>query len=148
MYQREVLGLSEARVAVEAAIAEASKEPDHPMAVAVVDDRGDPIYFARMDGVYPLYVQMAINKAYTAARMLRDTDALAKRQRELDRELTTWGDSKFTLLKGGQCITKPGEGYIPGSTIKGTVLGGIGASGRTVEEDERIAIAGLKAIRR
>jgi len=88
MYQREVLGLSEARAAVEAALSEAYKQPERPMAVAVVDDRGDLVYCARMDGAYPLYMHMAINKAYTAARMLRDTAAFAERERELGRELT------------------------------------------------------------
>jgi len=147
MYQREVLGLSEARAAVEAALSEAYKQPDRAMSIAVVDDRGDLVCCARMDGAYPLYMHMAINKAYTAARMLKDTAAFAKRERELGRELTTWGDSKFTFVKGGQCIIRPGEGYIPGSTSKGTVLGGIGASGRSAEEDETIALAGLKAIK-
>ena len=146
MYQKEVIGLSEARIAVEAALAEASKQPDRPMAVAVVDDRGDLVYFARMDGALPLYVHMAINKAYTAARMSWDTGFFAGLQREFDRELAIWGDSKLTLIKGGQCVIKPGKGYIPRSTTTGTVVGGIGASGRTEDEDEMIALAGLKAI--
>ena len=146
MFSREVLGLEEARVIADAALVEASKEPNRPMAVAVVDDRGDLIYCARMDGAYPLYMHMAINKAYTAARMFRDTAEFAKRQREFGRELATWGDGKFTLMKGGQCIIRPGEGYLPGAPGKGTVLGGIGAAGRIEEEDEEVAIAGLRAL--
>ena len=146
MYKREVLGLEEARAIAEAALAEASKEPNRPMAVAVVDDRGDLIYCAKMDGAAPLYMHMAINKAYTATRMMRDTAAFAELQREFGRELTTWGDSKFTLQRGGQCIIKPGDGYIPRGPVQGTVLGGIGASGRSDVEDEQVAIAGLKAL--
>ena len=45
MSQKEVLSLSQARAAVEAALLEASKEPGRPMAVAVVDERGDLVYF-------------------------------------------------------------------------------------------------------
>ena len=148
MYQRPVLGLSEARAGVEAALAEASKKPDHPMAVAVVDDQGSLVYFARQDGAYALYGRMAINKAYTAALMMRDTRNFLERSRKADRELGTWGDGRVTAIPGGQCIINPGEGYIPGSEISGTVVGGIGMSGDIVEEDERIAIVGAEAIKK
>jgi len=147
MYQREVLGLSEARAAVEAALSEAGKQPDRPMAIAVVDHRGELVYCARMDGAYPLFMHMAINKAYTASRMLRDTAAFAERDRELGRELATWGDDKLTYIRGGQCIIKPNGGYLPAGKTKGIVVGGIGTSGRVPEEDEEIALAGLKAIK-
>ncbi len=147
MSQKEVLSLSQARAAIEAALLEASKEQGRPMAVAVVDEWGDLVYFGRMDGAYPLFVHMAIIKAYTASRMLRDTAAFAERDHELGRELATWGDDRLTYIRGGQCIVKPGEGFIPGNPNKGTVIGGIGASGRAPEEDEMIALAGLKAIK-
>ena len=146
MYRRDTLGLEEARTAVDAVLAEAGKEPNRPIAVAVVDDRGDLIYGARMDGAYPLYVHMAMNKAYTAARMLRDTLALQKLQQELNRELGTWTDSRLTDIQGGGCIIKPGNGYIPLGP-GGTVVGGIGVSGRPADEDEQLAQVGLKALR-
>ena len=145
MYQREVLGLEEARTAAEAVLAEAAKEPNRPIAVMVVDDRGDLIYGAKMDGSYPLYTHMAMNKAYTAARMLRDTLAFSQRQREFNREIGTWGDGKVTDIQGGVCIIKPGAGYIPGGP-SGTVVGGIGVSGCLANEDEQLAQVGLKAL--
>ena len=146
MYQKEVLGLSEARAAVEAALAEASKEPERPVAIAVVDEQGELIYYARMDGAYPLYRYMAIHKAYTAARMQRDTAAFDDWLRETGREMAAWGDSKYTRMKGGLCIIKPDQGYLPANPRQGTVLGGIGVSGRPSVEDEKIALAGLNAI--
>jgi uncharacterized protein GlcG (DUF336 family) len=142
MYQREVLGLDEARAAVDAIIAEAAKEPGRPIAVAVVDDRGDPVCSARMDKGLPLFSHMAMNKAYSAARMARDTLTTDKRLRKDGIELSVWGDNRITTLQGGVCIMKP-----PGQEWPtGTLLGGIGVSGREREEDERLAFVGLKAM--
>ena len=147
MYQREVLGLAEVRTAVEAALAEASKEPNRPQVIAIVDDRGDLIYFARMDGALPMFTDMAINKAYTAARMQRDTASFGDWLKEKGRDIAMWTDSQLTPTKGGMSIIKAGEGYLPLGTKKGKVLGGIGVSGRSGEEDEQTALAGLKAIK-
>lgn len=147
MYQREALGLAEARAAVEAALAEASKEPNRPMAIAVVDDRGDLVYFARMDGALPMFTHMAMNKAYTAARVQRDTASFGDWLKEKGRELAVWTDDKFTTARGGLPIIKPGEGYLPIGTKQGKLLGGIGASGRSGEDDEQVALAGLNAIK-
>jgi len=147
MYSKEILGLTEARVAVEAALLEASKEPERPVSVAVVDYWGDLVYAARMEGAFPFSIQTAINKAYTAARVQRDTAAFADLQRERGRELTAWCDSRLTSLRGGLCIIKPGEDYIVKSEKRGSVVGGIGVSGRAVEDDEMIAAAGLAAIK-
>jgi uncharacterized protein GlcG (DUF336 family) len=142
MYQREVLGLDEASAAVDAIIAEAAKEPGRPIAVAVVDDRGDPVCSARMDKGLPLFSHMAMNKAYSAARMARDTLTTDKRLRKDGIELSVWGDNRITTLQGGVCIIKP-----PGQEWPtGTLLGGIGVSGREREEDERLSFVGLKAM--
>lgn len=147
MYQREALGLAEARAAVEAALAEASKEPNRPMVIAVVDDRGDLVYFARMDGALPMFTHMAMNKAYTAARVQRDTASFGDWLKERGRDLAVWTDDKLTTVRGGFSIIKPGEGYLPVGTKQGKLLGGIGASGRSGEEDEQIALVGLNAIK-
>jgi uncharacterized protein GlcG (DUF336 family) len=142
MYQREVLGLDEARAAVDAIIAEAAKEPGRPIAVAVVDDRGDPVCSARMDKGLPLFSHMAMNKAYSAARMARDTLTTDKRMRKDGIELSAWGDNRITTLQGGVCIIKPLGQEWP----TGALLGGIGVSGREREEDERLSFVGLKAM--
>ena len=101
MFQKKCLGLAEARAAVEAVLDEASKLPDAPIAVAVVDDYGRLVYFARMDGCPPVVVELAINKAYTAAVALLDTLAFAERDKGWGRELATYGDARFTYLQGG-----------------------------------------------
>jgi uncharacterized protein GlcG (DUF336 family) len=137
MFQKQCLSLAEARAAVEAILAEALKLPDAPIAVTVTDDYGRLVYFARMDGCPPVVVELAINKAYTAAVALMDTVAFAERDKGWGRELATYGDVKFTYLQGGLVI----------KAADGTLLGGIGVSGRMPDEDERLARIGLEAMR-
>jgi len=147
MYQKEILSLDDAWAAVTAAITEANKEPGRPVAIAVVDEKGDLIMYAAMDGAYPLYKYMAINKAYTAARMQRDTAQFDDWLRETNRDMATWGDSKYTRMAGGLCIVKPDQAYLPTNPRQGNVLGGIGVSGRPSVDDVKIAQAGLNAIK-
>jgi len=142
MFQKNCLGLAEARAAVRAVLDEASKLPDAPIAVAVADDYGRLVYFARMDGCPPVVVELAINKAYTAAVALLDTLAFAERDKGWGRELATYGDARFTYLQGGLVICAGGEGV-----ISQALLGGIGVSGRMPDEDERLARIGLEAMK-
>lgn len=137
MFQKQCLSLTEARAAGEAVLAEAAKIPDAPIAVAVTDDYGRLVYFARMDGCPPVVVELAINKAYTAAVALLDTVAFAERDKGWGRELATYGDAKFTYLQGGLMI----------KAANGTLLGGIGVSGRMPDEDERLARIGLEVMK-
>ena len=141
MFQKECLGMAEARAAVEAVLDEASKLPDAPIAVAVVDDYGRLVCFARMDGCPPVVVELAINKAYTAAVALMDTVAFAERDKGWGRELATYSDARFTYLQGGLVIH---AGTDAGAQA---ILGGIGVSGRMPDEDERLARIGLEAMK-
>jgi glc operon protein GlcG len=141
MFLKKCLGLAEARAAVEAVLDEAVKLPDAPIAVAVADDYGRLVYFARMDGCPPVVVELAINKAYTAAVALLDTVAFAERDKGWGRELATYGDARFTYLQGGLVIS---TGADDGPR---TVIGGIGVSGRMPDADERLARIGLEAMK-
>lgn len=142
MYDRKTVGLEEARKAVEAMIKEASKEPNRPMAVAVVDDRGDLVCFERMDGASKLFADMAIRKAVTAVRARNTTDNLQERFKAIGASID-WFGPEYTLMWGGQLITEPGE-YVP---FVNQIYGGIGASGRrAVDEDSAMAKLGVKAI--
>jgi cob(I)alamin adenosyltransferase len=107
------------------------------MAIAVADDRGDIISFVRMDGARPRFGEMAIKKAYTSAYNGRDTRKALEMRQKWD-----WGayepvGNDFTVIPGGLAIVKPGEAV---------VYGGIGTSGRAADEDEALALVGLKAL--
>jgi len=135
MQDAKVLGLAEAEKAVKAVIEEASKGGE-PVSVAVVDAWGTPINVAKMDGSLPLFVRMALNKAYTAATYRGNTRLWMERFKDGGRDVTWFDDHRLTVIPGGVCITL-GDG---------TVVGGIGVSGRIADEDEALSFVGQKAI--
>jgi glc operon protein GlcG len=137
VYKRDFLDMEEANIVIKAVITEASKDPSQPIAVAVVDSYGELIYYAKMDGSAPLFGHMAIKKAFTAANFKRSTRDLKNTMKEWQLELASWDDDRYTNILGGVCIKKP----------DGTLLGGIGVSGRLPDEDEGLSNIGLKALK-
>lgn len=140
MFEKQVLGVREAQAAVNAIFEEASKNPERPIAVAVVDSEREIVCMMRMDEAIPMYNYMALKKARTAALHRRDTRSLGEWLRTLN-----FGTSDFnpesTLVPGGVYIVKPDGGRAG--------LGGIGVSGRPdPESDEDLAIIGLKALQK
>lgn len=108
-----------------------------PVTVAVVDGEAGLIYLARQDGSLPASRELAIGKAKTAAS-LRMTSA------EVGRLAQPGG-----MLYGVQ-NAQPGEVVTFGGgfplRLGGVVIGGIGVSGGTVDEDERIAEPAVAAL--
>lgn len=142
MYERTTISLDEARKAVEAMIKEASKDPGRPMAVAVVDDRGDLVCFEKMDGASKLFGDMAIRKAYSAVQARNNTGELQERFKAVGASVS-WFGPDYTLMWGGQVIVEPGE-FVP---FRSKIYGAIGASGRNAAaEDAALARLGIKAI--
>jgi glc operon protein GlcG len=90
-----------------------------------------------MDQCAPQPPVIARKKAYTAARTRADTKAYAERLKSQGRSVTEFGDPNLLALQGGVVITHPADQ---------SVLGGIGVSGLTAEEDEALARIGLSAI--
>ena len=138
MYEKAVLGLAEARQAMRAMLDEAMKEPDRPVAIAIVDDDGALVSFARMDGCRPLPRQLAIKKAYTAGTMRSDTGPMAERMREAGINLSELGDPNLAGVRGGVVIQRSSDS---------TFLGGIGVSGLRADEDENLARIGVQAMK-
>jgi len=135
-YQTPVLSFEEVRRAMDRMLQEATKSPNRPVAIAIVDDQGELVSFARMDQCAPQPRVIARKKAYTAARIRTDTKAYADRLKSQGRSVTEFGDPNLLAAQGGVVITGP----------ENTVLGGIGVSGLSAEEDEQIAKVGLQAI--
>jgi uncharacterized protein GlcG (DUF336 family) len=106
-------------------------------AAAVVDSGGELVCFGRMDGTTPLSARMAVNKAYTSVKWLQDTKAMKSRLFDQSlgenmRNIAWFGDIRFTPVWGGIVL----RGY------DGTVLGALGGSGGTPEQDEEIGQIG------
>jgi glc operon protein GlcG len=118
-------------------LAEANKEPDRPLAIAIVDDTGSIISYARMDRCREVPKRMAIRKAYTCALSGQDSKDYAERMASQGRTVAEMGDPMLAAVQGGVVILHPGSG---------SIMGGIGVSGLSAQEDEDLAKIGLKAL--
>lgn len=130
------LGLQEARAIVDGMLLAAS-ERGLIMAAAVVDAGGDLIHLSRMDGASALNARMSHNKAYTATKWQRDTRAIKERLFDMSlgdnrREITWFGDPMYTPVWGGILLRSQ----------SGAILGALGESGGTPEQDEAIGRIG------
>ncbi len=128
---KKALTLDAAKKMVAAAEAEAMKNKWN-VVIALVDEGGHLIYLQRMDGTQTGSIDVAIGKAKTAMAFKRPTkvfDDLAKTRPSI----MSLGD--VTLLEGGVPI-KVGE----------QVIGAIGVSGVTSQQDAQIAEAGLAVL--
>ena len=106
-----------------------------PIAIAVCDTHGELLGFVRMDDVSIQAGLLAQNKAYTSARDRQPSGNLGAWARETGKTLSYWTDPKITGFKGGLPIE-----------INGMVVGGIGVSGMSEDDDETFAADVLKAI--
>lgn len=109
-----------------------------PTNIAVVDEAGILLALKRMDGAQLGCVQIAIDKAYTAALLGVTTDEESKlvQPGKSDYGIHTLYGGRLTTIGGGLPIR------IGGLT---QILGGIGVSSGTVEQDIVTAEAGLNA---
>jgi uncharacterized protein GlcG (DUF336 family) len=130
------LDLKQARTVVEAALEKAA-ELDTLMNVAVVDAGGNLKAFDRMDGAWLGSIDISIKKARTARMFDAPTGALG--------ELSQPGGPLFNIeVSNGGLITFPGG--IPLRSTDGEVIGAVGVSGSTVENDHAVAQAGVDAL--
>ena len=130
------LSLEQAQLVLDAAIA-ASEEQGTKMDIAVVDAGGNLKAFARMDGAWLGSIDIATTKARTARYFNLPTEALG--------ELSQPGGPLYGIeVSNGGLITFPGG--LPLEAEDGTVIGAIGVSGSTVEDDRAVAEAGVAAL--
>lgn len=118
-----------------AAIAEAKKN-NWAMAVAVVDPAGYLVYFERMPDTQLGSVDVAQEKAKSAALFRRPTKVF--------QDAVAGGGVGLRML--GLKGAVPVEGGIP-IVVDGKVIGAVGASGGTSEQDGRTAQAGANAMK-
>lgn len=115
---------------------EAARSSDTLMNIAVVDAGGNLKAFARMDGAWLGSIDIAIKKARTARYFDMPTGDIGA--------ISQPGGSLFNIeVSNGGLITFPGG--IP-LTKGGVIIGAIGVSGSTVENDHLVATAGVNAL--
>jgi uncharacterized protein GlcG (DUF336 family) len=108
-----------------------------PMNVAVVDQGGNLVAFARMNGAWLGSIDIAQNKAYTARAFDMPTNELAP--------LAQPGQSLYGIEASNHGRLIVFAGGIP-LVSDGRVVGAIGVSGGTVEQDQAVAEAGAAAL--
>lgn len=137
MYDKQILDHTDALEIVEAMMEAAPRITDRPLALAVVDDRGELLAFALMDGGTHFARHYAIRKAYTASRIRSDLRDFAAQRVAQGRSISDYGDPGLVAsARGGLAIR----------TSEGATVGGVGVSGATPEEDEQLAHIGLQAL--
>jgi len=134
MYTQQRISSEEALKMIQHVIHEA-RQIKKEIAVAVSGPEGEPLGFLRMDGASPAASRIARNKAYTAAIDRKDTKLMGEFMNGNDRPPAFWGDDGITGFGGGVTVRS-----------KGVVVGGIGVSGLSEAEDERIAYAAIAAV--
>ena len=127
-----------ARAILEAA-ARKAKEMKLPICIAVVDEGGHLLAFARIDDAKPSSARVAVTKATSAALRRAATGPLP------NAENTSVLLSLGMPLASGGALT-PVRGGLP-IAWEGSVIGGIGISAGTEAQDEEVARAGLAALR-
>jgi len=131
----ESVTLSTAREVVDAAVAKA-EEIGVPMNIAVVDEGNNLTAFARMDGAWLGSIDIAQNKAYTARSFDMSTKDLAPlcQPNEPLFGIHASNQSRLIIFAGGIPLTSGDD-----------VVGAIGVSGGSVEQDHEVAEAGVGA---
>jgi uncharacterized protein GlcG (DUF336 family) len=133
------MNLDDAHRLIEAALAKAGELRLKPMAVAVLDARGCLKAFAAQDGTSLLRGEVAAGKAYGALALGMGSRAIFKRAQEQ----AFFVDAVNTLAQG-RMVPVPGGVLIRDGA--GTLLGAVGVSGDTSDNDEICAVAGIEVI--
>ena len=132
LLQTQTLSLQAAKTMVAAAEAEA-RENNWNVAIAIVDAAGELILFHRLDQTQPASLDIAIGKARTAARFRRPTKALED----------AVAGGRTVLLAVDDVL--PLEGGLP-IVVDGHVIGAVGVSGVTSQQDAQVAQAAIDAL--
>ncbi|PKV51659.1 uncharacterized protein GlcG (DUF336 family) [Aquimarina sp. MAR_2010_214] len=110
---------------------------DTKMNIAIVDAGANLVAFARMDGAWLGSLDISIKKAKTARFFDMNTGVIG--------ELSQPGGSLFNIEHSNNgLITFPGG--VPIKDKEGNVIGAVGVSGSSVENDHAVAEAGANAI--
>ncbi|MDA8296100.1 MAG: heme-binding protein [Actinomycetota bacterium] len=135
----QAITLETARRIIAAALDEAGKAGMAPLAVLVLDAGGHLKAFERQDGASNLRYEIARGKAYGAIGLGVGSRALMKRA-EAQAYFIAAANGAF----GGALIPVPGGVLVRDGN--GELLGAVGVSGDTSDNDERAALAGIEAV--
>ena len=131
------LSLEKATIIVDKALAKAREMKYRPMCVAVLDDGGHLKALKREDGASILRPQIATGKAWGALGMGESSRQIGERLKDRPSFLGSLSD-----MSGGKVVPVAGGVLI---LQGGAIIGAVGGTGGTSDEDEACAIEGIKA---
>ncbi len=136
MAEKPFLSFDQVQAAMKAMTDKAMQSPGEPVAMAVVDDTGKLVAYAKMDNLRIFSRRHALRKAYTSAIVGMDSGAHAERIHGQGRNMSDLGDPNLTHGQGGLVLMKDG-----------VILGGIGVGGYpSGQSDEDLSRVGLEAM--
>lgn len=132
------LTLRKARTIIKAAIAKGAEAGMKPLSVVVLDAGGHPIAFERAEGASPGRFEIARGKAYGCVMLGLGGSAIfarAEAQPYFVQAMNGAYDGKFVPVKGGALVRDS----------RGNMLGAVGVTGDTSDNDAIAAAAGIEA---
>ena len=132
------LTLAKAQTIITAGLALAREKSFAPMAIAVLDARGVLKAFGAEEGTALRRADIAIGKAYGALSMGVGSRTLGKRAEERPHFIAA-----VTHAVGGSMIPVPGGVLVRGADK--SIIGAVGVTGDSSDNDEAAALAGLGA---
>jgi uncharacterized protein GlcG (DUF336 family) len=128
------MSLADARTLIQGA-AQRAEEIGVPMCIAVADESGNLIAFERMDGAKVLSIEIARDKAMVAAAQRKSTadyNRAVQAEGSLTFGIHTAIGGRFSIVGGGLPVT-----------VDGQVVGAVGCSSGTPDQDGDCAQAGI-----
>lgn len=133
-----MLTLAQAQMILSTALAHATENKFKPLAIAIIDARGAQKVFAAQDGTSLKRGEIALGKAHGAVALGLGSRALHKMAQE-----RPYFIEAATHAVGGLLVPVPGGVLI--RSPEGELLGAVGISGDTSDNDEAAATAGIAA---
>ena len=134
MHEKTVLAHADAMRIVEA-VRDRADHNGHGLAVAVCDEHGELLAFLRTDGCPLPSINNAQHKAFTSAREGVESAELGRRVAKEGFPMTNYGDLRYVTWGGAVPIL-----------VKDQVIGAVGVSGLSSEEDVEYARFGRDAL--
>jgi len=132
----QTLTLAQAQQIIAGALVHSKTAGHKPMGIAVLDEAGHLKAFAREDGASMFRFEIAQGKAWGAVGMGTSSRTLAQRAKDNPNFFVS-----LAATAGGKFLPQTGAVLIKNAA--GELLGAVGASGGTGDEDEAICIAGV-----
>ena len=132
------LTLEKAQTIIEAGFAKGADLGLKPLSICVLDAGGHPVAFARQDGSSNLRFKIAQGKAYGAISLGMGSRAIFERAQQQP----YFVDSLNTMVDGAM-VPVPGGALV--LDADGKIIGGVGVTGDTSDNDEIACVAGIEA---